>query len=348
MRQAASEVALLRVISQQLATPASSLTNAVTHLTCLQAQDWKASRSALALRSDTAVADVDEAANSAAIVRSWPMRGTLHWLPAQDLQWMLSLTSAATVRAAAGRHRQLGIADRDVEEVRSLTQAALADGGCSRSDLKAAWVSAGVDVAGQRFIHLLQRLALDGVVCLGPVVDSQQHLVLCATWIPSSRTLERDAAIVEFAQRYLRSHGPASMADFCWWSKLLVRDVKPLWAQIVSAFEEIQLDGRALYVDPRTLDALPNLRAAARAPMLLPAFDELIIGYADRAPTLSPSDFEKVVPGRNGYFLPTVLHQGRAVATWKAEDPVVTAPFGNGLPTAVDRALPRLARTFPR
>lgn len=348
MSRLASEVALLRVMSQQLAIPGASVIDAVTHLTCVQAQDWKASRSALALRAACSTADVDDAANRAAILRSWPMRGTLHWLPAQDLQWMLSLTAAATVRAAAGRHRQLGIADQHVDQVRELTESALSAGPRSRNDLKALWTEAGVDVAGQRFIHLLQRLSLAGVVCFGPVIDGQQQLVLCSLWIPSPRTLDREEAIVEFAQRYLRSHGPASMADFCWWSKLLVRDVKPLWPQVVSSFEQVTLDGRSLFVDPAVIDALPASRHAARSPMLLPAFDELIIGYADRSPTLSPGDFERVVPGRNGYFLPTVLHHGAVVGTWKAGDPIAVSPFGETLPAAVDRALPRLTRSFPR
>lgn len=343
-----SDAALLRIVSQRLATPATSVTAAVTHLTCLQAQDWKASRSALALRSDQSAESVDAAANSGQIVRSWPMRGTLHWLPAQDLQWMLSLTAAATVRAAAGRHRQLGIEDGHVDQVRSLTKAALADEPLSRNDLRDRWAQAGVDVNGQRFIHLLQRLALDGVVCLGPVVAGRQQLVLCSSWVRSSRTVSGDEAIVEFARRYLRSHGPASMADFCWWSKLLVRDVKPLWPQITSPFEELTLDGRTAFVDPAVIDALPVVTRATRATMLLPAFDELIIGYADRSPTLASGDFEKVVPGRNGYFLPTIVHQGRAVATWKAGDPVSAMPFGENLPAAARRALPRLARAFPR
>ncbi|KYH43189.1 winged helix DNA-binding domain-containing protein [Branchiibius sp. NY16-3462-2] len=347
MSRSGSEIAQLRVISQQLATPAPSIIDAVTHLTCVQAQDWKASRSALALRAGCSTAEVDDAANSAAIVRSWPMRGTLHWLPAQDLQWMLSLTAASTVRAAAGRHRQLGIADSDVEEVRRLTESALSAGSRSRNALKALWAEAGVDVAGQRFIHLLQRLALDGVICFGPVIDGQQQLVLCSLWIPSPRALAREAAIVEFAQRYLRSHGPATMADFCWWSKLLVRDVKPLWPQIVSSFEEVIVEGRSLFVDPAVMDSLPALRRAARAPMLLPAFDELILGYADRSPTLSPGDFEKVVPGRNGYFLPTVLDSATVVGTWKATSPIEVSPFHGELRGPVDRALRRLSDSFP-
>lgn len=343
-----SGAAVLRVISQRLALETATVTETVTHLTCLQAQDWKASRSALALRSGQSVHAVDEAANAAAIVRSWPMRGTLHWLAAQDLQWMLSLTAAATVRAAAGRHRQLGIKDQHVETVRSLTESALAGGPLLRNDLRARWADAGVDVAGQRFIHLLQRLALANVVCLGPVIEGQQQLVLCSSWIRRSRTLSAEKAVVEFAQRYLRSHGPASMADFCWWSKLLVRDVKPLWSQIISPFEKLTLDGRELFVDPAVIDAPPAMARGARDTMLLPAFDELIIGYADRSPTLATRDFEMVVPGRNGYFLPTIVHRGRAVGTWRMGDPVCTTPFGESLPAAAARAIPRLSRAFPR
>lgn len=344
----AADVALLRVISQQLAAPAGDVAAVVEHLTCVQAQDLGASRSVLALRCDASAASVDAAASDGRIVRSWPMRGTLHWLLAADLGWMLALTRDSTMRAAAARHRQLGIEDRHVADVRSLTRSLVGDGSISRSALRAAWAEAGVDVAGQRFIHLLQQLALDGVVCLGPIVDGGQELVLVSSWVVAPRVLAREPAIVELAQRYLRSHGPASMADFCWWSKLLIRDVKPLWEQIVAPFAAVSAAGRIYYVAPEALGALPDLRRAAGRPMLLPGFDELILGYTDRSPVVATGDLERVVPGKNGMFLATVLHHGRVVATWRRSPagPQVTS-FGSSLPGSVERALPRLWRQFP-
>ncbi len=62
-------------------------------LLAVQAQDYAASQWALGARSPgLTAAQVRTALDSAAIVRSWPMRGTLHLVPARDLHWMLSLT----------------------------------------------------------------------------------------------------------------------------------------------------------------------------------------------------------------------------------------------------------------
>src|SRR3712207_4216828 len=50
---------------------------------------------------------------------------------------------------------------------------------------------------------------------------------------------------------------------------------------------------------------------------LLPAFDEYLIGYKDRTSVLTVEDAPRVVPGKNGIFLPTILVGGRVVGTWK-------------------------------
>ena len=50
---------------------------------------------------------------------------------------------------------------------------------------------------------------------------------------------------------------------------------------------------------------------------LLPAFDEYLLGYKDRSAVLAIEDAPKVVPGKNGVFLPTIVVGGRVVGTWK-------------------------------
>ena len=66
----------------------------------IQAQDLPGAKWALGLRAPgTTLADVDAALAAGTIVRSWPMRGTLHITPAEDLKWMLALM---TPRVLAG------------------------------------------------------------------------------------------------------------------------------------------------------------------------------------------------------------------------------------------------------
>ena len=49
---------------------------------------------------------------------------------------------------------------------------------------------------------------------------------------------------------------------------------------------------------------------------LLPGFDEYILGYADRAIAMDAATTERVVPGGNGLFRPTIVVDGRVVGTW--------------------------------
>src|SRR5665647_1390124 len=61
---------------------------------------------------------------------------------------------------------------------------------------------------------------------------------------------------------------------------------------------------------PRT-DSTPALlgahRTAARDVLLLPGFDEIILGYGDRSMTLAPEHADRIVPGGNGVFL-SLIH----------------------------------------
>ena len=76
-----------RLTNQRLAGPqAKSPAELIRWLGALQAQDYPAASWAIGLRLVGAgVSDVEEAVASRAIVRTWPMRGTLHLVPAEDV-----------------------------------------------------------------------------------------------------------------------------------------------------------------------------------------------------------------------------------------------------------------------
>jgi Winged helix DNA-binding domain len=50
---------------------------------------------------------------------------------------------------------------------------------------------------------------------------------------------------------------------------------------------------------------------------LLPGFDEFVLGYGDRGAVLDPEFADRIVPGGNGVFRPTVVLGGRIVGTWR-------------------------------
>ncbi|WP_123505274.1 DNA glycosylase AlkZ-like family protein [Frondihabitans sp. PhB188] len=87
-----TEVARRRLRAQGVAGRGfSSVPEAASGLLALQAQDLHAVKWALALRSTGSLADVDAALDSGAIVRSWPMRGTLMFAARDDLRWLTEL-----------------------------------------------------------------------------------------------------------------------------------------------------------------------------------------------------------------------------------------------------------------
>ena len=151
------DVARMRLLSQHLVDPLPTATDVVRHLTCVQGQDYPGSTTSIALRTaDRSLAGVHAAYDAGEIVRSWPMRGTLFVVAAEDLGWMLSLTGEGTLRAAGRRREELGLIVSVLSRAEEVARAALAGGsgdgspGLVRADLLAAWTSAGVEVTEGR------------------------------------------------------------------------------------------------------------------------------------------------------------------------------------------------------
>jgi hypothetical protein len=350
-----NEVALLRLAAQRLAGEAHpTAADAVRWATCTQAQDLPGALVSVALRtSSRSLADVHAALDDGAVVRSWPMRGTLHFVVPEDLRWLLAIGPLRVANAAAKRRTDLGLRDRDVEKVAQATVDALRGGGrISRDALMQVWQEAGVSTEGQRGAHLFGKLATDGLVCLGPMAGRRQDVVLVDEWLPAAPAApDRDEAIARWALRYFRSHGPATVEDFAWWTGLTKTDARAGHAAVADELESIDVVGTTMWLDPATPERLAGARKAARGVLLLPGFDELVLGYGDRSAVLPTEFSDHVVPGGNGMFLATVVVAGRAVGTWRRPArptgaPTVT-PFRT-LPRAAAAAVPKLWATYPR
>src|SRR5687768_12358550 len=100
LRLASQRLVPLPAASRQPADPAVSVPETVRWMTALQAQDLQAGFWAVGVRVPGAgLRDVRSAIDSGAVVRSWPMRGTLHLVPPEDLRWMLDLTADRLTRS---------------------------------------------------------------------------------------------------------------------------------------------------------------------------------------------------------------------------------------------------------
>jgi hypothetical protein len=326
------DLARLRLVAQRIAGPGfATAAEAVTWLTAVQAQDFRSSVAAVAVRlvQGTDPAAVEAALDAGEIVRSWPMRGTLHLVPAADLRWLLTLGPPRVATTMARRQRELELDDTTLGRARAVAVEALRGRrDVDRTALLRIWDDAGIATTGQRGYHLLVHLAHAGAVCFGPMAGRHQAVVLVDEWIPAPRELDRAEALAEIVLRYFRSHGPATISDFTFWTRLTVADAKTGLAVARPQLESILVDGTEYLMDPATPDRLADHRAATEGAFLLPAFDELVLGYRDRSASVPPAFFGQLAPGGNGMFRAMVVDDSQVVGTWKR------SPGGDGPPDA--------------
>lgn len=313
----------------------------------MQAQDYLGALWAIGLRLPGATEiDVEHALANRSIIRTWSMRGTLHFVAAADVRWMLELLTPRIIARAARRYQQLELNDMAFGHARDLFISALQGGKqLSRPAMYALLDAAGISTAGQRGTHILGRLAQEGLICFCTREGKQHTFALLNEWVPATKRLERDGALAELTTRYFTGHGPATLQDFVWWSGLNVSDARGGLEMAASLLVQETVNGTLYWGPPNQ----PLARAASPAVYLLPGFDEYMLGYRDRGASLDPLYTNRINPGGNGMFSPTIVVDGRVMGTWKRtlkkNTTVITAspftplsaPETHGLATAAEK-----------
>lgn len=355
MTAAEREVRRLRQQSHLLAGTKSATAGAVVrHMLAMQGQDLPGLLWSLGVRAapDVAESDVRAAFDAGHIVRAWPMRGTLHAIAGEDLAWVLALTGERMIASAAGRRRQLGLTDDDVRTAVSGIERELERAlRLRRSDVVSVIAATGIDPGGQRAAHIISVAAQRGSICLGPFDGTEQLFVSYPDWVAVRPVLERDEALAELARRYLAGHGPASVQDLAWWAGVTLTDARRAVEALDEAVSAFTIDGITLYAIDTSAPG-HTTTAKARAALLLPGFDETVLGYRDRALTIPPEHASRIVPGGNGMFMPTIQRDGTAIGLWKRTDrarhtDIALLPFGDlsgSARTEIDRAAAHYGR----
>ncbi len=356
-------ISQLRMVAQRLVgEPWDSPAEATRAMMCMQGQDWPGVLVSMALRSRSrSIAEVHDTFNSRQVVRSWPQRGTLHVLPAEDIGWYLQLTALPRLLGQEKRRIDHGIGSNHVDDARELTYELLRTGevgeavpsalsallspvaAASREALIGAWTERGALVRKEWAYYMLHHLCIEGVLVQGPVgADGNQRFVLAEDWIENPRSLDREEAVFEVVSRYLVSHGPASRRDVNWWSQLPLREIDTVIDALKPELTGIIVDGETYWVHNSVLERAETT-PVSRSLLTLPGFDELILGYGTRWMTIPNEHAGELVPGNNGVFRKSIISGGTAVGFWRPgrKQPVVEL-FDEPTP-AFER---RLAKAF--
>ena len=331
-----------RLVNQGIAAPvAGTPARAVARLGAMQAQDGAAVRWAIGLRcQEVTPASIEQALATGDVVRTWLLRGTLHVVAAADVRWMLDLLAPRILAAGAGRRRQLDLDDVTLERSLDIMAGALEGGAVlARRELLQVLERAGIATTGQRGYHLLGHAGLCGLICFGPRHGKQESFVLLDTRAPAAPALDRAAALGMLALRYFTGHGPATLADFTWWSGLPLGEARQALAVARTELEQYSINDTPYFHGDAA--AAPAGDAAA-AVYLLPAFDEYYLGYAQRELVLA-TGLDKRVVSSNGIFRPAIVVDGQIVGIWrsvrKGSSVRVQPELFDGLDSAGERAL---------
>jgi hypothetical protein len=315
------EVGRLRVANHRLVgSTLKSPLEAARLLLAAQAQDFASACWSLGLRAPGVTeAAVIAAFASGEVVRSWPLRGTLHVTAAEDLPWLLELLSPRALKLTTSRHRELDLTEKTLERAREVAHRLLAGRkALTRTALLAALEERDISTAGQRGYHVLLHLSLTGSLCFGPLEGDAQTFVLLAEWVRAPRSFTSDEALGELARRFFVSHGPASLKDFVGWTGLTLGQGRLGLSLARPHLEAVTCDGVELFMSNRAGAVLAATRSDVEdEALLLPGFDEYVLGYKDRSAVMTPAQFQAVVPGGNGVFRSTLVLDGQVAGTWR-------------------------------
>ena len=360
MTHASRTLSLARIISQGLVaeTAAENPIAAVENMLALQAQLPSSIPWAINLRVKTpSIGAINEAFESAELVRSWPMRGTIHVTSAKDHHWLRQVLRHR-YRAWMRSFEEEGLTCARIEEAAQIAYSSIASAGPqSREELCAAWEQEGIRTgtrpqreaalrAGEKgtFLdrrHLFLALHIEGFLVGGPR-RGNSFLFCDARTLPVAEGVaqgeaDHEAALAELARRYAWGHGPVSVEDFSRWTSLTKRESRAALERAVRLRSDRPIVlGESGYQRADLDSLLSRCGDAARALFSCPSFDEVHVGYADRTSLATQEAERAICPAKNGMFRPIVIKDGRVIAV---QDPRKGYAFLDAVRDEYDQAL---------
>ena len=286
----------------------------VTWFGAMQAQEYEPAKWALGLRmpDGTTSAKVERACDEGRILRTHVMRPTWHFVAAADIRWLLELTAPRVHRILSYYNRALELDGRTLTRGTVLIERALAAGHhLTRVELAESLSRARLPMSGNRLARVVMHAELEGVICSGRRRERQSTYALVAERAPDAERLSHEEALARLGQRFFRSHGPATIRDFAWWSGLTIADGKRA-TEMIRAEREV-VDGLTYW----TVERSPRRTAREERVHLLPIYDEYLVAYRDRQavphrPTTGGSSSTESVT-----FQHALVIDGHVAGTWR-------------------------------
>jgi len=283
----------------------------------IQAQEVEAGMLSIGVRCEGISAnDVTRAwIGDRSIIRTWTMRGTLHFVAADDLPWMLPLFGPVFIRTSRKRRLDLGLDEetgrRGVQMLRDLLGER---GAMTKAEIAEVLSAKGTPMEGQASIHLIRLAALQGWVCYGPPLGKKDTFVLIEDWLGKRIEMSGKKGIEKLARRYLTAFAPATVEDFASWSGLSIRDCRMAWENIGDSLVEVKTGNSTAWMFKSQMDILEETESRPVV-RLLPRYDTYLLGYTNRSLIIDPEHVKRIYAG-GGMIHPALLVDGKVAGTW--------------------------------
>jgi hypothetical protein len=251
------------------------------------------------------------------LIRSWFMRGTLHLVATEDVGWLLPLLSPFLIKQNLRRYKELGLDESALAlGVKIIRETLASHGPMTRQELAPYLAGKGLNTQGQALIYVINRAALDGVLCLGPEIEGKQAYVLWDDWVVQDLKNTGKDRLGLLVERYLASYGPAGPQDFAAWSGLPLGRVREGWIHLGDRLIEIEFPGGNGFILSEQAPIVEEPHPDWLGVQLLPKFDTFLLGYKQRGLSIAPKHARRVNAG-GGILKPVLLVNGSVQGTWK-------------------------------
>jgi hypothetical protein len=311
-----SDVARVRLVNQHLSgTALATPGDVVAALGAVQAQDYPGAKWALAQRTpDATDATVEAAMTKGSILRTHVLRPTWHFVTPADIRWLLALTASRIKRVMGYYNVQLELDDVLFRRsARALERALKGGRALTRAEVAKILQRARVNVAGyERLGRVLMNAELDGLICSGPRRGNQFTYALLDERAPAQPPLERDESLLRLTRIYFTTRGPATPADFAWWSGLTIGDAKRGIDMAGRDLVQTTVDGRTFWLAAESAGGKGGSSAH-----LLSSYDEFFIAYRDRSALAQRLKTSAVQKRTDTLFTTIAIVDGQLVGTWR-------------------------------
>jgi hypothetical protein len=333
----------------------------VGRLCGVQAQVASSAELAIRLRQDQSRGgEVAKALSDGRLVKTWAMRGTLHYLTAAEAGNYLAILASSRAWEAPIWERYFGVSPAQIEALRGIVRDSLGEEALTREELiEHVTRHRGYEHLGDALRSgwgtIFKPLAWQGDIVNGPArggrVTFVRPEVASRDWVglPNIEDAWRTAVL-----NYLGAYGPATIDHFSAWiarGTVKKRELRTRFAEMGDLLAEVDVEGETAYVPNDQLDDLASATASTQV-RLLGGFDQWVLGPGTDDGHVTKEARRRLISKQSGWIAPVVIRGGVASGTWDVDGDAVTVSWfkeaGRPPTRDIDAEVKRLAMIFGR